>query len=651
MKETRYIKVNQNKKRIKISLNWRISIILLVIGVMFLTTGRMYLLKFEWVHNGRADLTENDLKGNELVALKGQWEFYWDKLLLPEDFRTEKSPKMDSLMKVPGSWTEGRHGIQVYPKHGVATYRLLLSYPEAIKDPAVRIRHVATSYKLYVNGKLSAEAGKVSDKWSDFKEGEAPHIIELPNDTKEVELIVQVANLNYVKGGLRESLVFGSKQVLERQRMIVLIMQLFFVGSIFIFSVYYLLLFLLQKKNKTALLFSLLCFITVLRSVIWGEIPILIFFPNISYSAMTYINYLTGYNLMPVMILFVASMYPMEYKKTIGRLVLLPTLFFEILLFMPPHLMAIFTEYLYIVVFIQMIYIIGILVKAVLHKRAYAIVMFSAICIFILTIIQDIFYYKGYGAISASYRFLYGHFIVIIAMAFIQAMQEANTHKKLILYNENLIEADRLKDKIMATEMSFLQAQIKPHFLYNALNAILNVCETDGKKAGGLIVDLAVYLRGSLEFNHLDKRVTIEKELEFIDTYFNIEKARFGQKIQCIKVVDCSADYQIPALILQPLVENAIRHGISKKINGGTVYIRIKQADEGVVFEVQDDGVGIEEKKLAMLLSEDRMDQRVGLINIQHRLLRLYGRGLDITSLVGGGTCVRLVIPEGRKQI
>jgi sensor histidine kinase YesM len=407
----------------------------------------------------------------------------------------------------------------------------------------------------------------------------------------------------------------------------------------------------LQKKNKTALFFSLLCFITVLRSVIWGEIPILIFFPDISYSAMSYINYLTGYNLLPVMILFILSTYPMEYKKTIGRLVLLPTLFFEMILFMPPHFMARFTEYLYIVVLIQMIYSIGVLVKAVLHKREYAIVMFSAICIFILTILQDISYYKGYGTINASYRFLYGNFIVIIAMAFIQAAQEANAHKRLILYNESLVEADRLKDKILATEMSFLQAQIKPHFLYNALNAIVNICEKDGKRAGRLIVDLAVYLRGSLEFNHLDKKVTIEKELEFIGTYFNIEKARFGQKIQLVKEVESSLECQIPVLILQPLVENAVRHGISKKISGGTVYIRIKQADEGIVFEVQDDGVGIEGKKLAMLLSEDRVDQSVGLLNIHHRLLRLYGRGLDISSQVGYGTCVRLVIPEGRKQV
>jgi len=156
-----------------------------------------------------------------------------------------------------------------------------------------------------------------------------------------------------------------------------------------------------------------------------------------------------------------------------------------------------------------------------------------------------------------------------------------------------------------------------------------------------------MYLRGSLVFNHLDKMSTIEKELEFLATYFNIEQARFGQKIQLLKEIESPIDYQIPVLILQPLVENAVRHGISKKIGGGTVCVKIKQTNEGMFIEIKDDGVGIEDEKLAMLLSETEISPSVGLRNIHNRLLRLYGRGLDISSEAGRGTSVRLVIPVG----
>jgi len=639
-----------NQKRIweKVSSNWRIGFVVLFIAFMFFAIGKMYSLKSEPADNGTANLTEANLKQDELVALNGNWEFYWNKLLTPQDFISKQPTQMDSLMKVPGTWDDQKAGRKGYLHAGVATYRLNLNYPKTFKDPALRIQNVANAYKLYVNGQLIAEVGKVSDKPSRVKENEKLLIVELPKNTQKFEIIFQVVNMNYGRGGLRESPVFGSKQVLERRGMVRLATQLFFIGSVFIFAIYYLLLFLLQTKNKTALYFSILCFITAVRSLIWGEAPLTIFYPNATYDLRAYINYLTGYNLIPIMILFVISIYPLEYKKIILGLVLLPTLIFEIMLLVTSaRFMASFTDYLYILLLVQIIYIMSVLAKAVICRRDNAVLMFSALCIFVLTMIQDILHYKGIGGMNVSYMFLYGNLAVIMAMSFVQAMQQSNTHKKLILYNENLVEADRLKDKIMATEMSFLQAQIKPHFLYNALNAIANVCEKDGKKAANLILDLAMYLRGSLVFNYLDKMSTIEKELEFLATYFNIEQARFGQKIQLLKEIESPIDYQIPVLILQPLVENAVRHGISKKIGGGTVCVKIKQTNEGMFIEIKDDGVGIEDEKLAMLLSETEISPSVGLRNIHNRLLRLYGRGLDISSEAGRGTSVRLVIPVG----
>ena len=437
---------------------WRIVLILSMITLMIYVTVRMVSSGSGLIDDGKVDLSSVDFQ--QSVVLNGDWEFYWNRLLTPNDFRAVQPPIMDSLMKVPGTWDDGEAGTKVYSPHGVATYRLRLNYPSSLKDPALSIQNVASAYKLYANGRLIVEVGKVSDKLSGFKDGEESLILDLPSDTQELELVFQVANLNYARGGLRESPVFGSKQVLEQQKMILLALQLFFIGSIFIFSIYYFLLFLLQTNNKTALFFSILCFITALRSLIWGVAPLVIFFPNVPLNVRGYINYLTGYNLVPVMILFVLSIYTMEYKKTTLGLVLLPTLFFDALLLTPPGFISLFTNYLYVMVLLQMIYILGVLIKAVLHQRDNAILMFIAIYVFVLAIIEDILHDKGLGGINISYMFLYGNFAVILAMSFVQAKQQANTHKKLVLYNENLVEADRLKDKIVATEMSFLQAQI-----------------------------------------------------------------------------------------------------------------------------------------------------------------------------------------------
>ncbi|MDP4092785.1 MAG: histidine kinase [Bacillota bacterium] len=596
------------------------------------------------VNNGKADLSGIDFSRDKLVSLNGQWEFYWNKLLMPEDFHSGQRLHMDSFMKVPGVWSDqaGSH----YTRQGFATYKLTLYYPSILKDPALRIQNVANAYKLFINGQLTAEVGSALDNKARFKNEDKIIIIDLPKDTNKIDLVFQVGNLNCATGGLRVAPVFGSRQALEQQRIIMIILQMLFIGGVLIFGIYYLFLFLLQTKNKTALIFAVFCFITAIRSLVWGETPLTILFPNASLDLRMYINYLTGYNYVAVVILFVYSLFPLEFNKKIMGVILFPSLIFDALILInSPEIMTFYTNYLYVLLLLQMIYIMCVLMKAVLRKRDNAVFLFMAICVLIWAMNEDIINFVKIGNNNLTYMFLFGNLAVILAMSYVQARQQAMNHKKLILYNEKLLEADKLKDKIMATEMSFLQAQIKPHFLYNALSAIANVCEKNGKQAGKLIIDLAIYLRGSLEFNNLDKMVTVEKELEFVDTYFHIEQARFGQKIQLKKEIEIPLDVQIPVLILQPLVENAVRHGISKKPDGGTVTVRMLQKDEKICIEIEDDGVGISDEKLATLLNESGQDNSVGLLNIHNRLLKLYGRGLEISS-EAGHTCVKLLIPE-----
>lgn len=629
---------------IKISSNLRILLVIFVPAVMLFSLVSMLSPSSVTTNNGMADLSGMDFSHSKLVALDGQWEFYWGKLLMPEAFDFGQMPRMDSFMKVPGVWANNA-GTN-YTRQGNTTYRMSMHYPSTLKDPALRIQNVASAYKLYVNGKLMAEVGGELDNKLKFKNDEKIILIDLPKATQKIDIIFQVGNLNCATGGLRVAPVFGSKQVLEQQRMIMLILQIIFIGGVFIFGMHYFFLFFLQTKNKTAMFFAIFCFITVLRSLIWGETPLMILFPNSSFDLRMYINYLTGYNYVAIVILFVYSIYPLEFNKKTMGLILLPSLVFDVLLLITsPQFMTFYTNYLYIILFLQMLYIMSVLIKSVLRKRDNAVLMFIAICVLIWSMNADILNFLVIGNMHLSYMFLFGNFAVIMAMSYVQAMQQVMNYKKLILYNEKILEADKLKDKIMATEMSFLQAQIKPHFLYNALSAIANVCEKDGKQAGKLILDLAIYLRGSLEFNNLDKMVTIEKELEFVDTYFHIEQARFGQKIQLLKEIEIPLDVQIPVLILQPLVENAVRHGISKKLGGGTVTVRMMQAGENICIDIEDDGVGINGEKMLMLLNGSSLSQGVGLINIHNRLLKLYGRGVEISS-ESGCTCIRLSIPE-----
>lgn len=200
-------------------------------------------------------------------------------------------------------------------------------------------------------------------------------------------------------------------------------------------------------------------------------------------------------------------------------------------------------------------------------------------------------------------------------------------------------------DKAMAAEVAFMQAQIKPHFLFNTLNAISSYCDSDPRYAQRLIDDFSNYLRQSFDFTSPEMYVPLERELSLVGSYVEIQKARFGDKLQVILDIDETLRTRIPLLSIQPLVENAIIHGLRKKGGSGTVTLSVKKADGSIQVSVEDDGQGIPADRLALLLMPDA-GHGIGLWNIDRRLRKLFGKGLDIESSPGIGTRVSYIIPS-----
>lgn len=190
-------------------------------------------------------------------------------------------------------------------------------------------------------------------------------------------------------------------------------------------------------------------------------------------------------------------------------------------------------------------------------------------------------------------------------------------------------------------EAAWLQAQIQPHFIFNALNAVAALSDIDLDKMRNLLDEFSNFLRNKFKFQNMDRLVPIEEELSLVRSYLYIEKARFEERLQVIWEIDGSGDIKVPFLTIQPLVENAIRHGIMKRNRGGTILIRIVVNETHAEITVEDDGDGIDEAQLQRIL-ERKADSRsgVGLINTDQRLQRHFGTGLHITSTLGTGTKV-----------
>lgn len=218
--------------------------------------------------------------------------------------------------------------------------------------------------------------------------------------------------------------------------------------------------------------------------------------------------------------------------------------------------------------------------------------------------------------------------------------------EELLARVKTLVNLKTSVDKAKAAEVAFLQAQIKPHFLYNVLNTISSFCDTDPERAGVLINDLANYLRQSFDFKNLDMFVPLDKEINLVNSYLEIEKARFGDELSVEFNIDHSIQTDLPPLSIQPLVENSIRHGLRKKVGRGTVTVTVRKAPDGVRVTVSDNGQGIPSDRLDKLFTTDNISG-VGLRNIDSRLKRLYGRGLSIQSEAGKGTEISFTIPLG----
>jgi two-component system, LytTR family, sensor kinase len=206
----------------------------------------------------------------------------------------------------------------------------------------------------------------------------------------------------------------------------------------------------------------------------------------------------------------------------------------------------------------------------------------------------------------------------------------------------NEIKLEEQARLLMQARLEALTSQINPHFLFNTLNSVASLIRTDPHQARVMVVKLSQVLRRLLRKS--ENFSPLREELSFIEDYLSIEVVRFGDKLRFEKRIDeDTLDMLVPSMLLQPLVENSIKHGLSGKLEGGTIRIDASRADSKLQLRVEDDGIGIPEAKLTTLLN-----QGIGVSNVNERLKVLFGHDyrMWIESQPGRGTRVQIEVPE-----
>ncbi|ELY6087884.1 sensor histidine kinase [Cronobacter sakazakii] len=244
------------------------------------------------------------------------------------------------------------------------------------------------------------------------------------------------------------------------------------------------------------------------------------------------------------------------------------------------------------------------------------------------------------GVVTGTLKIYYCH-----AHQITSSLQEMAIGLSQIISTQlEVSRAEQLREMANKAELRALQSKINPHFLFNALNAISSSIRLNPDTARQLIFNLSRYLRYNIELND-DEQIDIKKELYQIKDYIAIEQARFGDKLTVIYDIDDEVNCRVASLLIQPLVENAIVHGIQPCRGKGVVTISIAQSGSRVRIAVRDTGHGIDPHIVEQLDTNEMPVNKIGLVNVHHRVKLLYGEGLHIRRLEPG-TEIAFYVPN-----
>ncbi|MGD8192218.1 ATP-binding protein [Brevibacillus ginsengisoli] len=346
-------------------------------------------------------VSQAQLNENPMIPLNGEWEFYWKQLLDPQELHSrEHFSQTPSYSQVPAEWKNLQQQGQALTNQGYGTYRLVIQLDKSHhnQSTALYLHSVATAYKLWVNGELLASNGTVGRSQDEMVPKNYPKVVNIPQESNQIEIVLQVSNFVQRKGGLWQTIHFGLAEpvMLEREKRI--IYESFIAASLLIMGLYNLGLSFVRWSNKSPLYFGLLSFTIAIRTLLLGETIGVRLFPELDWTYLVKAEYLTGMLGMAFILLFVAAQYPQEVNRFIRKLILTgcvlgsswivlttPLTFTSSLLFFQFFILT------------SMVVIIGIYLLAALRKREGSILNGIGLFFFFLTCLNDTLYYLNLG--------------------------------------------------------------------------------------------------------------------------------------------------------------------------------------------------------------------------------------------------------------
>jgi hypothetical protein len=627
-----------NAKKVR-TFRLAVSIAVLLIMILFIfLTNRTCVLKTADAFKGHVNLSGWDV-GKEIYALNGDWTFY------PNEYTgSGKGIESPVFVEVPSSMKTSLYERSKGVNFG--TYELNLD----IDTPGqymLFIPGVRSAYKVYVNGVLLGGVGDTGRTVDEENGVYQPSNYLINADGTALDIKIETSFFTSVNGGIVNDIYLGTVENIYRYSINQLINDILTVGMLIGFGIYPLLLVSRENKGKAGYYFAGFSIFSALFAITINPNAGLFFRHGIPLKFMVKAEFLAFILMMFCIYAFLVSVYPYDKKRNLTKIIAVIDGIYLVLIFMSGNkgMLNVVGNLYPIVLVINAVICFRVIVRSIAKKKVYAMLSLSGSFVFVLMgFLEIIASESGRNLRLYLKNDLYNIGLVVFVICHINIFL-----MEIDRAFENAALADRM-------EISYLHAQIAPHFLFNTLNNLYVLMSSDIEKAKDLLMNLSQFLKVKYRFdcNKFDD-YKLGDEIGFLKSYTDIENYRKqgnirlqfdfdGEKILGDEEInEDNAEkkwyekVKFQPMILQPLVENAIRHGY--KSEPLDIRIQVKRADGYLEFLVEDNGAGMPEMQVKML--NKVMSHGVGVQNINYRLSKYCGERLHFDSTPGMGTRIK----------
>ena len=420
-----------------------ISILLLYLLVSCTTSNHPFLPKAK---QGVLNLQHWDFSQKLKVDLSGEWAFYFNEYLSLKQLATKSTTQYITIKKQAEGWKNQPWQDTHLGSFGYATYHLTVILPKSKPGSlALKIPPPKTSYRAFINGQLLGKAGEAGRNQASTTPSYNPLLISLDNPSSDtLQIVMQVANFHHRKGGMAEAPILGAKMVLESQTNYKIWRDIFLMGTFFMMGINHLFLFFLYRKGVSSLYFALICFITLGRSLVLGEMIITHLLPVVSWEWMLRIEYLGFFGNILFAALFARALFPQQFSRWVTQLIVVfNTLCLGLVFITPARIHSFIFPFAYIIIPFILVVLVAVTIAMIRQKAKGGGIYLAGNFVVIFTIINDVLYHTG--IIYTTDLIFLGVFAYFFSQSFLIAQrfssafyQAEDSSKKLKMLNETL---------------------------------------------------------------------------------------------------------------------------------------------------------------------------------------------------------------------